>query len=802
MLHLIITAVLAMLVSSSITTYAQGVNNNNAGKTFFVGFMINAGSDDDSQMSLYITSKHNASGTVTVGSLKYSRKFSVAPNKIITIRLPKDRPSYTVEILTSEQVMKDYAVQISSDSDIVVYGMNHKGYSSDAFLCIPTSLCGRDYYVSSYMNSLNHVQKNTSSCMMIVSTEDSNSILVFPKAKTMSGFDSGNSISVLLDKGDIYQVLSDTTVRGDFTGSRILSTRPVSIFSGHERAEVPIYYSNNNAQSRDHLVEQIPPVDTWGNSAIATPISQADLHGPLRVLSSENDNIVSVNNTVVATLSKGETFEFDQYDKAVFISSTNPILVSQFIKSSSYGTGSLYGDPSFTILPSVEQYDTAYTVMCVEDAAFTENLLILTCSIDAVSSIYLDDILIPSTEYISVESTGYVYATIPVTQGVHLLSSLKKFGVVVCGLGRLDSYSYPGGMLYTKLQASDIEFSNFDTVLACGSYTRELRLTNQNSVDARLTSVTVDELRPSGFSIDATLPLVIAPGGERIITVRFTPPDTGYFSGTISLVFGSPRRDTIRIPLSAFAYKQTLVYRAPAELHMLGNEPILVPIYTETAIAPFGIREYDLMLRYDSDLIEDVDYVLENTHSSYGYIEVSGEAGNRLIHFTSFANYTLAGGKTNDSIPLLKIKFISKNDLTLSDLISTTIQPELILKEAAIADDCLSKTFLGGVIVLDTVCSSPHLVKGVAPQEVYLSAPYPNPSSSLLTVEVGIPKHLQEIPIEVEIYDEIGRKVKSILSTSASIKHEIPTDGLTNGLHVITVKVGEIRKSRYFIISR
>ena len=45
----------------------------------------------------------------------------------------------------------------------------------------------------------------------------------------------------------------------DLTGTYISSSKPIAVYSGNVRAAVP-----SSRTSRDHLVEQMIPVRTWG----------------------------------------------------------------------------------------------------------------------------------------------------------------------------------------------------------------------------------------------------------------------------------------------------------------------------------------------------------------------------------------------------------------------------------------------------------------------------------------------------------------------------------------------------------
>ena len=51
--------------------------------------------------------------------------------------------------------------------------------------------------------------------------------------------------------------------RGDLSGTRITASKPVGVFSGNIRVHVT-YDGISTTGSRDHLVEQVPPISSYG----------------------------------------------------------------------------------------------------------------------------------------------------------------------------------------------------------------------------------------------------------------------------------------------------------------------------------------------------------------------------------------------------------------------------------------------------------------------------------------------------------------------------------------------------------
>ena len=81
---------------------------------------------------------------------------------------------------------------------------------------------------------------------------------------------------------DAYQVL-EVQSEDDLTGTRVYTEddKRFSFFAGNVRTRLPL-----SRGSRDHLVEQLPPSETWGTdfSVIATPRKCHELVLPVLVL--------------------------------------------------------------------------------------------------------------------------------------------------------------------------------------------------------------------------------------------------------------------------------------------------------------------------------------------------------------------------------------------------------------------------------------------------------------------------------------------------------------------------------------
>ena len=86
------------------------------------------------------------------------------------------------------------------------------------------------------------------------------------------------------DAGAICEMLTYKTIElivylqseDDLTGTRVQSSLPVNVYSGNIRAKVDIVedptVGNINTGSRDHIVEQLLPINKWGKVFNIEPI--------------------------------------------------------------------------------------------------------------------------------------------------------------------------------------------------------------------------------------------------------------------------------------------------------------------------------------------------------------------------------------------------------------------------------------------------------------------------------------------------------------------------------------------------
>ncbi len=144
-----------------------------------------------------------------------------------------------------------------------MFGIPFEQFTADAYLALPCTVMAVDeyeYYGISYNVGISRLP----SVILLVACENG----------TVVKF---HSSTITLNSMETYLIASDTN---DLTGTRITSSKPLSVFSGSDCAQVP-----RGRGSCDHLVEQVPPTVTWGSKFLVASLEGRSFGERIRDLS-------------------------------------------------------------------------------------------------------------------------------------------------------------------------------------------------------------------------------------------------------------------------------------------------------------------------------------------------------------------------------------------------------------------------------------------------------------------------------------------------------------------------------------
>ncbi len=360
---------------------------------------------------------------------------------------------------------------VSAAEPITVNAMNQADLTSDAALIYPIEALGKEYKIMAYSSDgiENPVgskilgDHSTPSQAIILATEDNTKVDIQTPV-TLVGRNS-QLFTVILQKGEsclLQALITLAALSPDITNTTVKADKPIAVFAGHQRTPVP----GTLFSSRDHLFEQMPPLELWGQEYFIAPIDipaiSAQDNDIVRIISQYDNTEIIVNGALTNVLSRSAISEIKAVGPMRILASA-PILVGYLKGTASTNTPQRDSDPAFMIVPPVQQYRKEYLVanplfVGTKDnpngKVYLSNFLTVIIANRAKNSLLLNGKKIPTeTQFKNfVTSTAgkncleYVYAHLRVNDGSNVLTASESFGCFVSGYGYLDSYMFWGGI--------------------------------------------------------------------------------------------------------------------------------------------------------------------------------------------------------------------------------------------------------------------------------------------------------------------------------------------------------------------
>ena len=381
-----------MYLASYVAIYSATffLDLTNEGNEFFVGFFQNRfGRVSQLEMIdpvLWITTSESTPVSFEVFTNFGPLDSGIATRGEITyIDIPTGFVVFdSSEDSATDSRFKGIRIKAEKDRRIVVFGHHEEEASNDVYLGLPIiSLpAGRsyEYIAASIEGDAGTLREAKDSVALIIGIENDTEIILEPSvlirhpfapAATGGQFIPGVPTSFRTVTIQRFQTFYLQVRGGDISGTRIIANKPISVFSGHECANVPLA-----SEPCDILIEQLQPIDTWGTEAVTVPLRtrSGDL---LKVFASQDSTTVNIaytdinSGTVTTdsfTLNRNGFRELGSSRMATgaisgfaLMQSNNPIAVFQF--SRSYTTdNNIVSDPFMLTLPSCEQYRDSYAV--------------------------------------------------------------------------------------------------------------------------------------------------------------------------------------------------------------------------------------------------------------------------------------------------------------------------------------------------------------------------------------------------------------------------------------------------------
>jgi len=414
---------------------------------------------------LFISSDITTRLRIEIIGARYKLDTLVIGGTVRRLRVPP------IAEVTGDGTLQPNAVRITSDHPISVTCLNERGSSTDSYLALPTTALGIEYYAMSYQSTPTN---DLVSHMAIVATQDSTFVYITPSVMTSRNKSARIPFPVIMNKGDVYQIAAmnfqpmvkdmqgrDSVIFPDLTGTRIQSSKPIAVFSGHQCADVPMRVPFCN-----YIVEQVPPVTSWGKHFILGQFAKRSSYA-YRVLASRPNTKVFENSVFTKELQQGEMYENTSAgSRNIMLTANEPVLVAQYSHGYLGGIarndergltirGDSIGDPMMLIVSPTQQFLKEYR-FSTPKTSYTNwkhyvNIIVPT---EGLPSLRFNGRIVDTIRYTpeNVGLSNYVTMKMDVPFGVHVFKSDIPFGLYSYGFATNDAYGNMIGQGFEVLQ--------------------------------------------------------------------------------------------------------------------------------------------------------------------------------------------------------------------------------------------------------------------------------------------------------------------------------------------------------------
>ena len=284
------------------------------GTEFWFGFLEGAAVDQNLSLNICVTNLNTSSVLVTISApaASWSTVIVIPPDTVVCDTVPKWLIPVGMGIFNK-------GINISSTAPISVTSQYFQEYLEDAALLYPEAFMDSLFYVLGYHlsdSNANYLPSN----FIVVAKEDSTWVVIDPTAPLMYNVTGG----FLLSRGQLLQIES-LHYGGDLTGSRVFSSKKVSVFAGGACENV-----GDTCGFCNQLYEQMlsKPYAGMKYNLVGFEERWLDL---VRVLAWEDSTALEFNGVPWQMLMAGE-YSDTVFPDTASIQSNRPVMVGHFAR--------------------------------------------------------------------------------------------------------------------------------------------------------------------------------------------------------------------------------------------------------------------------------------------------------------------------------------------------------------------------------------------------------------------------------------------------------------------------------------
>ncbi|XP_072048245.1 uncharacterized protein [Amphiura filiformis] len=369
--------------------------------------------------------------TLTIPGLGYQVNKTISRDNPGDIPLSTDLVGIDVRVYTGDQKQLNKTVIVQSSGQILLFVIDNEYVGGDGFNVLPTSGLGTQYYIASYTPF-----STTYPSFFCISSVYSNTSINITTP-------TGQTHHIILKRYESYCNRYDSEDE-DLSGTFVESNNPIAVISG-VFTRVP-----EGVCCPDGLIEQLPPVHSWGYNFTLTPFLSLNSGYLYRVYSAIYSATLHMSDGNITHITAKSFYEADVTgDTIVSFTSDQPIMVVQYMKGY-YSNTPGRGDPSMLIVTPITSFSADVTFPVIEytypDGHTYYINVIIKC--DYLDGVLFDETPLVDTNSLHTSDNSMCCLRSNVSTGHHTVSHtnpMARFTVIVYAIceGCQSSYAYP-----------------------------------------------------------------------------------------------------------------------------------------------------------------------------------------------------------------------------------------------------------------------------------------------------------------------------------------------------------------------
>ncbi|XP_069460991.1 uncharacterized protein [Ambystoma mexicanum] len=396
------------------------------GLEFIITCLQNRNQKEALRFDLLVTAYFPATTvSITINKSNFKKEFVLEQGQ--TLSIPISKP---VELLGSSTSTS--SVIVKADKVISVMSLNYKGGSGDITIQPPVSECGNEYYVVTPPWGPASEWKEFS----ITNYQGTTKVIVYVTGDVQykqKNYKAGSQLNIELAPFEAIQLQS----KSDMSGSRIISSNPVIVVSGHS--------CSGEDKKCSHVSEALLPVSRWGTTFLVPSMNSYGLSSTVFVTASKNTRLEYQldGSKMRENLKAGQVMPIElKGDVSLSISASSPIQVL------CYGAGGTAEQktihPFLMNIPHTSYYGTSYKILGQPHSEV--NYVVLIAKTPSVPAITFDSRPLPKIPWKPIPGTEYSWAKFDYGGGFscHTIKLPDiPFGVLTFGYGDERAYGSP-----------------------------------------------------------------------------------------------------------------------------------------------------------------------------------------------------------------------------------------------------------------------------------------------------------------------------------------------------------------------